>query len=148
MRKGKDLIFISQINRDGSGATRITDEREVEHLNEASFDLSTLSLTNETFIASGFNSFVVKLRAGKMHELKCFPQFFQPIVSGVKTFEVRLNDRNFKENDILQLREWDNVKEVYTSREIMVRVTYVLLPQDGLGIYSGYCIMGISKDKY
>jgi hypothetical protein len=39
------------------------------------------------------------------HELKCWPEFFKPIQSGEKTFELRRNDRNFHLNDILILKE-------------------------------------------
>ena len=59
--KGKKLIFISVIKRDGSGTTNIED-RNNSYLDEESFKINTLSLSNETFIASAFNSYVVKKR--------------------------------------------------------------------------------------
>ena len=40
------------------------------------------------------------------HELKCWPEFFEPTAAGVKTFEIRRNDRGFKVDDWLHLREW------------------------------------------
>jgi len=65
--KAKDLIFISQINRDGSGTTKVPEEMLDNMLNnkfakDDFFKLNSLSMSNETFIASGFNSFVVKLK--------------------------------------------------------------------------------------
>jgi hypothetical protein len=59
--KGKKLIFISVIKRDGSGTTNIED-RNNSSLDEESFKINPLSLSNETFIASAFNSYVVKKR--------------------------------------------------------------------------------------
>lgn len=44
----------------------------------------------------------------KIHNLKIKPCYFKDVVSGVKTFEVRFNDRNFKMGDILVLEEFDD----------------------------------------
>jgi len=59
------------------------------------------------------------------HELKCWPEFFQAAWCGDKTFEVRKNDRNFKERDEIVLQEWDNVTGEYTEREIEGFITYL-----------------------
>jgi hypothetical protein len=40
------------------------------------------------------------------HELKTWPRFFEPLVAGKKTFELRENDRKFKEGDTLTLKEF------------------------------------------
>lgn len=66
--KAKDLEFISLINRDGSGTEKVPDEMLENMLNsrfckDDKFNLNVLSLSNKTFIASGFNSFVVKLKS-------------------------------------------------------------------------------------
>lgn len=58
---GKDLIFISQIKRDGSGVTDVSKEY-IEMMENDLFHLTYLSLSEKTFIASEFNSFVVKLK--------------------------------------------------------------------------------------
>jgi hypothetical protein len=65
--KAKDLEFISWIKRDGSGTEKVPDEMLENMLNsrfckDDKFKLNVLSLSNKTFIASGFNSFVVKLK--------------------------------------------------------------------------------------
>ena len=49
--KGSNLIFISQIRRDGSGTIPVTDEYK-KSLQEDDFDLICLSMTEETYIAS------------------------------------------------------------------------------------------------
>lgn len=69
-KKGKKLEFISFIKRDGSGTIAIGTKNLkdypqtdcVNYLNEVKFKLTTLSLSEETYIASEFNSFVVKLK--------------------------------------------------------------------------------------
>lgn len=37
----------------------------------------------------------------KTHELKIKPEYFRDVVRGIKTFEVRQNDRNFGVGDII-----------------------------------------------
>lgn len=66
-KKAKDLEFISWIKRDGSGTEKVPDDMLENMLNnkfskDDKYKLNVLSLSNKTFIASGFNSFVVKLK--------------------------------------------------------------------------------------
>lgn len=61
-----------------------------------------------------------------MHELKVWPTYFEAIMDGSKTFEVRLSDRNYNAGDTLHLREYDPATKGYTGREITVEVTYKL----------------------
>lgn len=58
---GKELIFISQIKRDGSGTSDVED-RYIKLMECDVFKLTCLSLSNKTYIATAFNSFVVKLK--------------------------------------------------------------------------------------
>lgn len=62
----------------------------------------------------------------KIHELKSWPKYFEKVVDGSKTFDVRLNDRDFKVGDFLFLREYDPETKQYSGRFQYVRVTYVL----------------------
>lgn len=79
-----------------------------------------------------------------IHELKIWVEFFQRVFTGQKKFEVRKNDRHFMVNDTLHLKEWDNIKNDYTGRELFCKVTYIL--QGGqFGIEEGYCVMGIQQ---
>jgi len=58
--KGSELIFISNIARDGSKTTDLINT-DMSHLNNTVFVLTRLSITNKTFIACEFNSYVVRL---------------------------------------------------------------------------------------
>jgi len=57
-KEAKELIFINQIKRDGSGVLRCS---EFDPTSEE-YTLNRLSISEDTWIASGFNSYVVKLR--------------------------------------------------------------------------------------
>lgn len=78
------------------------------------------------------------------HQLKTWPQFFEPLAQRRKTFEVRKDDRRFGEGDRLELREWDDVLKCYTGRKVYREITYVL--QGGqFGIAPGYVVLGLSE---
>jgi len=42
----------------------------------------------------------------RVEELKVWPEYFNAIKSGSKAFEVRRNDRDFRQGVVLKLREW------------------------------------------
>ncbi len=49
---------------------------------------------------------------------KVWPEYFQQIVDGKKTFELRLNDFDISEGDTLVLNEWDPATKDYTGRTL------------------------------
>ena len=57
---------------------------------------------------------------------KCWPEYFEKILSGEKTFELRLNDFEIKPGDVLVLQEWDPKTGEYTGREVEKQAGYVL----------------------
>jgi hypothetical protein len=63
-------------------------------------------------------------------EKKCWPEFFQAIADGEKTFEVRLADFECRTGDTLVLREWNPETRQYTGRELEKAVAYVLRTKD------------------
>lgn len=75
------------------------------------------------------------------HDLKVWPAYFEAIVDGTKSFEVRRNDRDFKVGDRLTLREFDPglpgrvgfVNGAYTGRKVSrwVNFVYALPPECG-----------------
>ncbi|MCX6712508.1 MAG: DUF3850 domain-containing protein [Candidatus Vogelbacteria bacterium] len=58
-------------------------------------------------------------------EKKVWPEYFEEILKGEKTFELRLNDFEINEGDILALKEWDPKTKDYTGREVEKKVGYV-----------------------
>lgn len=80
----------------------------------------------------------------KTHELKAINPYFSDVWHGIKNFEVRKNDREFKVGDFLLLREYDpqNISEFqYLFREILCKITYLFENHDFLK--EGYVILGI-----
>lgn len=59
-------------------------------------------------------------------EKKAWPKLFEKVLSGEKTFDLRLADWECQPGDILVLREWDPATKEYTGRAIEKEVTYVL----------------------
>jgi len=77
-----------------------------------------------------------------IHELKTWEEFFGPILTGNKTFEIRKNDRNYKVGDTLRLLSYDPIKEQYTGGVATRKVTYIL-EGGNWGLEKGFVIMGI-----
>ena len=61
----------------------------------------------------------------KKIEKKVWPEYFEEILLGKKTFEVRLNDFEVAEGDVLVLKEWDPKTKDYTGRELEKKVGFV-----------------------
>ena len=86
----------------------------------------------------------------KKHELKCDPAPFQDVWLGLKTFELRLDDRGFRLGDTLWLREHNRLDEHpslaigYTGREVIMVVAHLIRgPLYGLEV--GYVCMSIKR---
>jgi hypothetical protein len=58
-------------------------------------------------------------------EKKIYPEYFQQVLDGNKTYELRLNDFDIAQGDTLVLREWDPNTKTYTGREVTKEVGYV-----------------------
>ncbi|MBI4154937.1 DUF3850 domain-containing protein [Candidatus Woesearchaeota archaeon] len=63
-------------------------------------------------------------------EKKIWPEYFQNILDGIKTYELRLADFECKPGDILVLKEWNPKTKEYTGRVIEKEVTYVIKTKD------------------
>jgi len=68
----------------------------------------------------------------RTHELKCWPEPFDAIVSGRKRFEFRLDDRGYAVGDVLDLRKWDPRTFCYIGPRHRVTVTYILRRAHGM----------------
>lgn len=61
----------------------------------------------------------------KAHELKIGSEFFEAVKDGRKKFEIRKNDRNYQEGDILILKEYDPLTQLFSGEIIKVEITYM-----------------------
>ena len=86
-------------------------------------------------------------RAPIQHDLKCHPEYFAALAAGLKTFEIRINDRDFQVGDTIHNREWHPVDESYSGRSWTQTITYILRGPV-LGLDAGWCIMGLSRAEY
>ena len=75
----------------------------------------------------------------KVHTVKIAKMYYEDVKSGKKSFELRKNDRGYKQGDILRMLEY--AEGEWTGREMVVEVTYLL--EDYAGLEEGYCIMAL-----
>lgn len=84
----------------------------------------------------------------RIHEVKCWAEFFDGLRDGSKTFEVRRNDRDYQPGDTLHVREWVPFllanNEHYTGRDVWLWVRYVLGGGQH-GIEEGYVVMSVQR---
>lgn len=59
------------------------------------------------------------------HSLKTEQPWFDLVAEGVKNFEIRKNDRGFKEGDILELLEYDRKNNSFSGDSIIAKVELV-----------------------
>lgn len=77
------------------------------------------------------------------HDLKTWPEPFEAVWIGAKTYEIRENDRNFGWGDLLLLREWaQGCEPEYSGRSVLVRVAY-MTPGGKWGLPENLCVMGL-----
>jgi ASCH domain. len=79
------------------------------------------------------------------HHLKTWPQLFEAVASGVKTFDIRVNNRNFQTGDILVLEEWDPKTQLYSGRALCRRVGFLL--QGEFGLAPNTCCMSLLPEN-
>jgi hypothetical protein len=88
--------------------------------------------------------------AAKTHELKIDQENYQAILEGLKTYELRKNDRCFSVGDFLLLKETEYTGEEmangnpleYTGRQHEVQVIHILSGPI-YGLEAGWVIMSI-----
>ena len=89
----------------------------------------------------------------KLHELKILHKYLVDISIGKKTFELRKNDRDYQEGDLIRFinikEDNDTSKkcliEPYIDEKTLYRITYVLKDVEKYGLDKDYCILAIKK---
>lgn len=91
----------------------------------------------------------------KLHNLRILPKYYEKVLSGEKTFEIRKDDRGFEVGDKLILKEYIPgyrdltgfeeviIDEKYTGREVQKEISYVLKDAEVYGLKRGFCILAI-----
>lgn len=77
------------------------------------------------------------------HQLKISLPFANALIDGLKTFEVRKNDRGFNAGDYVHFMCWsdrDNMKLMHEINDVDWRINYVL---SGWGIEEGYVVFSL-----
>jgi hypothetical protein len=82
-----------------------------------------------------------------IHTLKCWAEFYDAIACGMKTHEIRKNDRNYQAGDMLLLHRCYQPSgpgpEVhFTGETLLVGVTYVTHGGEW-GLPADVCVMSI-----
>ena len=85
-----------------------------------------------------------------LHKLKTEPSYFNAVLRGDKTFELRKNDRSFRLNDELLLEEFipenyyeDGKPAEYSGRIIHRRISYILTGGK-FGLEKDFVILGLA----
>lgn len=71
--------------------------------------------------------------------LKLNAKYYDDVLTGKKPFEIRYDDRQYNVGDYLVMREWNNDKEEYTGRIMILRITYISTYKQ----QPGYVVLGI-----
>lgn len=70
------------------------------------------------------------------HNVKILPEYYRLIVAGLKTFESRIDDRDYQAGDTLRLNEWNG--SLFTGRSVKCLITDVYR---GEYAKDNYCIL-------
>ena len=72
------------------------------------------------------------------HYIKTWPDYFKKVESGMKSFELRIDDRDYRVGDRVIMEEYDPNTSSYTGKQLQVTITYILKKFNGLD--HGYCV--------
>jgi hypothetical protein len=87
----------------------------------------------------------------KLHKLKLETKYYQDVISGKKTFEIRKNDRNFQIGDYVEFTEVvyaNDPLEIETGRvSDQYMITYIFDGGQGVqfGLSNGFCVLQIKE---
>lgn len=84
------------------------------------------------------------------HPVKSWTFLFEPMLTGVKTHDIRIMDRNYKIGDTLLLQEYDWGEKIYTGRECRVEITYITSTETPCAfshtvLHPKYCVLSVRK---
>jgi len=94
---------------------------------------------NRKYPNSIFDDKTICVDEKNYHRVKCEQPFFNDIKNGKKVFDIRLNDRNYKKNDIVDFRLYNKQEKKYLNEVITVKINYIITGKDFCGIKK-YCV--------
>lgn len=77
------------------------------------------------------------------HALKCWPDYFEAVKEGNKSFELRKDDRPFEIGDKVILQEYVPNDDSYSGQELTFEISYILRDAPKFGLKPGFCILGL-----
>lgn len=80
----------------------------------------------------------------RCHYLKCDPGPFAEVKAGIKTFEVRVFDRDYRIGDLLVLQEYDRESRQYSGDKVKRRIVTILAPGQ-YGMAENVGVLGIAE---
>ena len=89
----------------------------------------------------------------KLHELKIKHKYLTKVTCGIKTFELRKNDRDYQVGDLIRFIDIGPIipinDKLFCEERIdydtLYKITYILKDVPEYGLEEGYCILGIKK---
>lgn len=80
-----------------------------------------------------------------IHDLKVWPEAYKALRCGLKTYEVRVNDRGFQVGDVLRLRLWEPATgDGGHAPPLLMRVVH--MTKGGTwGLPDNVCVMGVER---
>ena len=91
----------------------------------------------------------------RIHQLKTWPEYWDAVFSGAKTFEARKDDRGFQVGDTLELVRWNPETKQEEAIQlpdgsgecaVMLFTISYILPSGGVsGLQEGNCILALSN---
>lgn len=80
-----------------------------------------------------------------VHNIKIKETFYKAKRSGLKLWEIRKNDRNYKVGDLIHYTKIDGSDFIRSGKDNLYKITYILTPENFEGLPSGYCIFSEEK---
>lgn len=82
------------------------------------------------------------VRLPRVHRIKADPGPFRLIWAGLKPFEVRKFDRDYRVGDMLRISEFDRDSREYSGAWVMARITCIVRPKE-YGLPEDVGVLGI-----
>lgn len=95
--------------------------------------------------AALFDQVAASALTNRTHSLKVWPQQFEELATGRKTFEFRKDDRGFMVGDALRLQEFNPEADDFTGRVLVRHVTHILA--EGFGLPEGHVVMSLEHGE-